>query len=197
VVSSVRPSLNASSTLHFCGHFGPLALPWIFCLGPIELHFATILDLLGPRGSFFLQLLGSSHVNLQSKLEKRRNKRNWRNRGINYKIKHMNPKYPFYPCKFDSDQLKNSYLRWEGRGFNSILGALFLSFVKDCTTTLRTSLGWRRERYGWAESRIFVHTSLWSSGCTSTSLPYVPSNKLHEGPRVGLEFSSPQVLPFR
>jgi len=31
---------------------------------------AALLDLVGPQGSFFLQLLGSTHMNLQSKLEK-------------------------------------------------------------------------------------------------------------------------------
>ena len=68
--------------------FGPRVLPILGHFGP---PLQASLIHMASQGPFFLQLLGSSHVNLQSKLEKCRKMHNWRNRGVNHKIKYINP----------------------------------------------------------------------------------------------------------
>jgi len=68
--------------------FGPRVLLMLSHFGP---PLQASLIHMASQGSLFLQLLGLSHVNLQSKLEKSRKTRKWRNRDVNHKIKHINP----------------------------------------------------------------------------------------------------------
>ena len=65
-------------------------LPWIIRLGSIGLVLQPSLLHLAST-SFFSLLLGSIYVNMKSKTPNKPNERNRRNRGINHKIKHINP----------------------------------------------------------------------------------------------------------
>jgi len=77
--------------------------------GSFWASFASLIDLLVPQGSFFLQLLGLTHMNLQSKPKQAKISVIGENRDTNHINIYLNPlKWILNPqlilCKYGSDQ---------------------------------------------------------------------------------------------
>ena len=90
VVASGRHGLTSLLRCVLVHLFDPRVLPWISCLGPIGLVFASSYDLVWHQLIYFLLTLGLIHINLQSKSKQVETKRNRRNMGINCKTMQIN-----------------------------------------------------------------------------------------------------------